>query len=253
MNIPHVTNKQNQIIPLLYKFRFLTVSHLQILLCHKDPRRIKEWLKDLLDKKYIARLKLNDDITQPYIYCLAQRAKYLLTANEAYDEAFLNRLYKEKNLTKNFIIHLLSLVDIYLFFLSQKEKTTKLNFYTKHELKEYDYFPEELPDAYIAVQEKEETTRYFLDVFDEYTPLWAIRKRLKKYMQYYENNIWQENTENSPFPIILIVLPHERVRKHIFCFAKALLEKNFYDDISFFLTTKGKIRENGKNIWEKIE
>ena len=164
MNIPPVTNKQNQIIPLLYKFRFLTVSHFQKLLNHKDPRRIKEWLKDLLDKKYIARTKLEDDITQPYIYCLSQRAKYLLKENDNYDESILNRLYKEKNLTEIFITHLLSLVDIYLFFLAQKEKDTEFNFFTRQELSGYEYFPKELPDAYIAVQEQKETTRYFLDV-----------------------------------------------------------------------------------------
>src|SRR5579872_1283906 len=188
MNTPHITNKQNQIIPLLYKFRFLTVSHFQTLLNHKDPRRIKEWLTDLLNKKYIARLKLEDDITQPYIYCLAQRAKYLLRDNEKYDETILNRLYKEKNLTKNFITHLLSLADIYLFFLYQKEQDTQLSLFTKHELICYDYFPKELPDVYIATQDKKETTRYFLDIFDEYTPLWAVRKRIKEYMQYYEDS-----------------------------------------------------------------
>jgi len=253
MNIPHITNKQNQIIPLLYKFRFLTVSHFQILLNHKDPRRIKEWLKDLLDKKYIARLKLEDFITQPYIYCLAQRAKYLLKDNDEYDHTILNRLYKEKNLTKNFIIHLLTIVDIYVFFLSQKEKATLLNFFTKHELSGYDYFPKELPDAYIAKQDKKGTARYFLDLFDEYTPLWAIRKRIKVYMQYYEDSTWQENTDNSAFPIILLVLPNERVKKHIFHFTKAILEKTFYDDISIFLTTKEKIKEKAQDIWEKIE
>ncbi len=253
MKIPSVTNKQNQIIPLLYKFRFLTVSQLQKLLHHKDPRRIKEWLKDLLDKKYIARTKLEDDITQPYIYCLAQRAKYLLKDNDNYDESILNRLYKEKSLTKNFINHLLFLADIYLFFLFQKEKDTELNFFTKQELIGYDYFPKELPDVYIAVQNKEETTRYFLDLFDDYTPLWAIRKRVKGYFQYYEENTWQENTENSPFPTILLVLPNEQVKKHILYFTKALLEKTFYGDIAIFLATKEKTKENGQDIWEKVE
>ena len=252
MNIPPVTNKQNQIIPLLYKFRFLTVSHFQKLLHHKDPRRIKEWLKDLLDKKYVARLKLEDDITQPFIYCLSQRAKYLLKDNEDYDKTILNKLYKEKSLTKNFIVHLLSLTDIYLFFLSQKEKNTEFNFFTKQELVGYDYFPKELPDAYIAVENKG-TSRYFLDLFDDYSPLWVIRKRIKAYVQYYEDTTWQENTKDSLFPTILLALPNERVKKHIFHFSKAVLEKSFYDDITIFLTTKEKIKGDGQDVWEKIE
>ena len=253
MQIPSITQKQNQIIPLLYKYRFLATYQFQQLLNHKFPHRINEWLNDLVNKKLIARLKLIDDVTQPYIYCLAQKSKYILTDKDIYDETFLNRLYKEKNLTSNFISHMLLLSDVYLYLNSQKEIESTISFYSKHELQGYDYFPEELPDAYIAVENQNDTARYVLDLFDDYTPLWAIRKRIKTYLQFYEDNIWQEKTENSPFPAILFVLPNERVLKHIMHFGKALLEKTYYDDINIFLTTKGKIKDDGQDIWVKIE
>lgn len=253
MNVLPITQKQKQLLSYLYTFRFLTVSQFQNIFHHAHPNRIKLWLTDLLDKKFITRLKIEDDITKPYIYCLSQRAKYLLKDNEDYDVSFLNRLYKEKNLTPNFINHCLSLADTYLFFLTQKEKDTEIDFFAKHELLGYEYFPEELPDAYIAVEEKAETNRYFLDLFDDYTPAWALRKRVKAYLEYYENNTWQEGTENSEFPIILFVLPNERMKKHIYYFTKALLEKSFYEDITIFLTTKNKIKGNRQDIWEKVE
>lgn len=252
MNIPEVTRKQKQLLSYLYTFRFLTVTQLQNIFHHSHPNRIKLWLTVLLDKKCITRLKLEDDITKPYIYCLSQKAKYLLKDNKDYDASFLNRLYKEKDLTPNFINHCLCLADIYLFFFSQKERGTEIDFFTKHELSEYDYFPEERPDVYISVEEKKETARYFLDLFDDYTPAWVIRKRVKTYLEYYENNTWQEGTENSEFPIILFVLPNERMKRHIHHFSKACLEKTFCDDINIFLTTKEKIKENGQDIWEKV-
>ena len=253
MQIASITQKQNQIIPLLYKYRFLTIYQFQQLLNHKFPHRINAWLNDLVNKKLISRLKLIDDVTQPYIYCLSQKSKYILTDKDIYDETFLNRLYKEKNLTSNFISHMLLLTDVYLYLNSQKETESTISFYSKHELQGYDYFPEELPDAYIAVENQNDTTRYVLDLFDDYTPLWAIRKRIKTYLQFYEDNIWQEKTENSPFPAILFVLPNKRVLKHITHFGKAVLEKTYYDDINIFLTTKEKIKENGQAIWEKVE
>jgi len=252
MNIS-TKDKQNQIIYLLYKFRFLTVFHFQKLISHKDPRRINNWLKNLLDKKYISRQKLKDSSTMPYVYHLSQSARHFLKDGKNYNTRILNRLYKEKNLTKNFIIHTLSLADVYIFFLVHKQKDTELNFFTKNELQNYDYFPRKLPDAYIAVVEAKATTRYFLDLFDEPTPLWAIRKKVRDYFQYYEINAWHDHTDNSQFPTILLILPNSRVQKHIYYFTKAILEKNFFEDISIFLTSKEKMKANEQDIWEKIE
>ena len=249
-----ITKTQKLIIFFLFKFRFLTVKQLQKYFNHKDPHRIKEWLKDLKEKKFIYAVVDSKDITEPFVYCLSSGARSILKDDEKCSKAFLNRLQKEKNLTDVFRNHCLNILDIYLFFFSQKEKDTKLHFLTSQDLTGYDYLPKAL-DAYIAVEGKDGTKRYFLELFNEYKKSAGKgRYAVRKYINYCEVGSWQANTNNSPLPSILFVQPDERRKKHIYMYAKAKLEKTF-EDISFFQTTINAIKfSNGKtNIWQKVE
>lgn len=251
---PPVTDKQKQIISFLFKFRFLTVNQLLKYFHHKDPHRIKEWLTDLKEKKYISVIEDKTDPTKPHIFCLSTKAKYIMES-EDYDGKFLDRLYKEKDLSENFINHCLFIFDIYLYFLSQKEKNSTLYFLTQQDLTGYDFFPEELPDAYIAVESKEGTDKYFLDLFDDYRkPAGVTRFTLRKYITYCEDGSWQANTENGPFPSLLFVLPDQRRKKHIYMYGRAKLEKTF-EDISLFVTTQDviKLSKDKTNIWQAVE
>lgn len=254
-NTKPINKYQKQILFLLYRFRFLTISQLQKYFNHKDPHRIKEWLKGLRENKYIYAIKDEKDRTKPYIFCLDTKAKYIIQENEDCDKSFLERLYKEKKLTDNFKNHCLFIFDIYLFFLSQKEADARIHFLTQQDLIGYDFFPEELPDVYIAVETKDGSNRYFLDLYDDYrNKAFLPRQRIKQYITYCEGGNWQANTENSSFPTILFVLPHEQRKKHIYYYGKALLEKTF-EDISLFLTTQDLIKGNkeSQNIWQKME
>lgn len=71
--------------------------------------------------------------------------------------------------------------------------------------------------------------------------------------RYYDENNWQENTNNAPFPIILLVCPNEKRKKHLYYYIKALLKKSFNDDIEFYLTTKDHIKFDKDGIWQKVQ
>lgn len=249
--------QQNQILTLLYKFRYITVNQLLKYFHHKDPHRIRVWLNDLKKRKCIAVIKDDTDPTKPHVYCLDTKAKYELLKNEDCDKKFLNRLYKEKGCKEKFRNHLLFLVVIYLFFLSQLKKGSTLHFLTQQDLTGYDFFPEKILDVYIAVETKEGTDKYFLELFDDYRNKQSpgsIRFATRKYIEYCANGKWEANTNNSPFPTILYVFPNERRRyfAHHYCHAK--LNKTF-EDISLFSTTQDMIRfsKSGQNIWKQIE
>ncbi len=64
---------------------------------------------------------------------------------------------------------------------------------------------------------------------------------------------WQANTNNSPLPSILLVLPNERRRQNANFHGRAKLSKTF-EDISLFLTTQDSIRfkKINENIWQII-
>lgn len=189
-------------------------------------------------------------MTKPDVYCLNIKAKYILRENGEKNEKFFRWLYKEKGLSENFINHQLSIADTYLFFLSQKEKDDSLQLFSKHELKNFEYFPEELPDSYIAVKSKKKTNRYFLHLFEPYTPKWVMRNIVRDYIKYFESGDWQNNT-GSKFPMVLLVLPDEKTKEHINYYAKAKM--SIFDEIPFFLATNEALKFTGDNIWNKIE
>lgn len=254
--LPTITLKQTEILLYLYKFRFLTTNQIQKLLIHKEPQRTQAWLKDLTDKKYVSRhydRKSFEDNTKPATYYLGSKARYILKDEKDLDFEQLEYIYSEHRRKEKFVNHCLFLVEVYLYLLSQKEETEELRFFTKTELLNYDYFPDPMPDAYISIKGKNKTRRYFLDLFDEYTPPFVHRQRVRTYLEYAEKDDWDENTNNTPLPSILFIFPVESAKKHINFYAKSLLEKTYDDKISLFLTTKAKIQAGEKdNIWQKI-
>ncbi|MCL4418438.1 MAG: hypothetical protein M1365_17425 [Actinobacteria bacterium] len=255
MQLPPITKSQRQIIFYLYKFRYLTILQFQKLFNHIDSKRVREWLNDLQKKKYINVIKDEKDITKPYVFCLAQRAGHILKSEEDIDENFLNWLYKEKDKTEEFIQRNLFVADCYLYFLKNTDKNSKLSFFTKQDLKDYDYFPEDLPDAYIDLEENGENTRYFLELFEKDMLSDISRSRVNYYFKYSDEGTWQENTDNSSFPGLLIVCFSEKRKKHVYYYAKSLLEKTLNTDLEIFLTTKDNVKfaKEGINIWQKAE
>ncbi len=253
--LPSITKKQKEILLYLYKFRFLNTHQIQKLLNHKNPNRTLTWIKDLIEKKYINRhydRKSFEDNTKPAIYYLGAKARYFLKSEKNLDLQQLEYIYSEHRREMKFREHSLFIVTVYLFLLSHKEAEEELKFFTKNDLNGYDYFPQPLPDAFIAVKGQNTTKRYFLDLFDEYTPPFALRQRVRKYLEYADNSDWDENTDSAPIPSVLIICPTESLKTHINIYAKSLLEKTFEDKVSLYLTTKAKMGSNSNDIWQKV-
>ena len=254
--IVSITKKQTEILNYLYKFRFLNTHHIQKLLNHKNPNRSLTWIKDLIDKKCIKRhydRKSFQDNTKPATYYLGAQARHILQSEKNINIEQLEYIYSEHRRVKKFIDHCLFVGNVYLYLLLNNNADEELKFFTKNELHDYEYFPSPLPDAFIAVKGKDLTKRYFLDLFDEFTPPFVIRQRVRGYLEYIENSNWDENTDNTLMPSILFICPTESIKKHINLYTKALLEKTFEDKISIFLTTKVQILNNSNNIWQKVE
>lgn len=151
METDKLTDKQQEILHYLYTFRFLHTNHFQKLLQHKDKKRVKEWLKDLVQKGFIYHVKNEEesfiDRTKPYVYCLDLKARKLLKKQKNCDLLVLDRIYKEKKKGQKFINTCLLIADMYLFFISQKDPGQEIEFFTESELVGYEYFPEERPST----------------------------------------------------------------------------------------------------------
>ncbi len=71
-DLPKLTKKQQEILRLLYSFRFLNRIQIQAFLCHKDPKTINLWLRDLRAKGYVEWIYSTHfaEKTKPAIYYL---------------------------------------------------------------------------------------------------------------------------------------------------------------------------------------
>ena len=238
MNKNNLTKKQLEILIYLYRFRFLNRSQIQKLLNHKKISRINLWLKDLYDKKIIGRNYSNKlgDNTKPAIYYLKTKSKNYLKDQLEKDDKLMKRIYGEKNRSQRFINHCLLSADFYLN-LKKSYLLEEIFFYTKVDLTHYNGLPPNNPDAYVAIKKGKKSKRYFLEVIDEGTPRFVIRAKIKQYLEYYEEQTWQEGT-NHPFPKILILCPNDLIKKFLHSFIPRIMEEEGQEEIDFYLSIK---------------
>jgi len=251
MTIPNITNKQKEIILLLYRFRFLNRLQIQKLLHNKDHRNINVWLKDLTLKKYVGRIYDHSyqKNTLPAKYFISTNAiKYLKTL-ENIDASLLKKFRQEKRRSNGFIDKSIFIADIYLKLLALESlKDTDFKFYTQQDFPKNGVIRDLLPDFAYVYKAKKHLEHFVGEVFSEKMPRYAIRGRINKYIEYFEND------EGRPTNIIFICkndLTLNFIKKHIY--------RHFRDEGSinanFYTTTIDQIDQNGMeiNLFKKAE
>lgn len=146
---PTITKKQEKIITLVYRFRFINRKQLQRFFEHKDSRRINTWLKDLVEKKYLGRIyshKLLEN-TKPAIYYLMNNGIIWIRYEkgmeygspiEQLDIKYLKKFYEDKHASETFVNHCVSIFEFYLQ-LKEYERIENKDFVEKRKkLKDYD-------------------------------------------------------------------------------------------------------------------
>lgn len=206
MALQSLTKKQLEILYHLYLFRYLNRLHIQTLLNHKDSARINKWLTDLTQKHYINKIYSTNygENTKPAIYYLATKSIKILQDNPNVVPERLVKVYRERGRSNRFITHCLAVADVYTAFKAKENENTRLYFTIKTELVDHEYLLQPVPDAYIALENKRKTTRYFLDIFDTQTPRFVLKRRVQQYVEYSEDGAWDEAT-GYLFPKILLV------------------------------------------------
>lgn len=106
MKLSNITNKQQEIIRLLYTHRYLDRTQIQALLNHKDKRRIISWLKDLREKQYINWIYDENDFvnkTKPAIYFIGINGIRFLRQSGDYPADALRKRYKDNTRSQSYI------------------------------------------------------------------------------------------------------------------------------------------------------
>jgi hypothetical protein len=161
--LPPVTKKQEEIITLVYRFRFINRAQLQRLFNHKDARRINTWLRDLVAKNYLGRIysrKLLEN-TKPAIYYLQNNGIIWIRyeKGEEYDNyygqldiKYLKKFYEDRNASLTFINHCITLFEFYLQFKEYEREENKDFIKKRKKRKDYDEELDKKVDYYVETK-----------------------------------------------------------------------------------------------------
>src|SRR5690606_34974696 len=92
--------------------------------------------------------------------------------------------------------HCVFIAEFYISMLKQaSDNNSTVHFYTQTQLHSIDYLIEPHPDAYVAIEKTDGTIeRYFIEIFKEMAPRKYFVKRVMEYIEYFEDETWQEET-----------------------------------------------------------
>lgn len=251
-----MTKRLTEILYNLYRFRFLTGHQIQALLNHKHYNRINIWLNQLTDIGYIRRYYDKKKVTAPAIYSLGNTGrKFLLEHAQELKvkPQLLNRVWREASLSRQFREHSLQVADIYLSLinLTQETKAT-LHFYTKPELFGLKYLILPNPDTYFSIEETNGHKKaYFLDIFDPLPARMVLRKRIRQYTEYYDNEFWQDHN-TTLFPSIIFICPDVRSRNYLNTHISEKLSE--FPDMAFYLAIREDVQKSGlsRSVLQKV-
>lgn len=249
MKSSNITNKQQEIIRLLYNHRYLDRTHIQALLNHKDKRRIISWLKDLRDKQYINWIYDGNDFTnktKPAIYYIGINGIRFLRQSGVYPADDLRKRYKDDNRSQPYIERCLLIANCCVS-LNGNEK------YTYATEAEY-LMPENAlnglinlkPHLVIQKHDGDDSALYLLEAFDSTLPRYQIRKRIKDYIEYLKV------TDDSKY-VVLIICPTKADLIYAKRRTKMLLEDLGEDDVHIRYTTSDMLKAQSviSPIWEE--
>jgi len=209
-----MNEKDEEILKLLYRFRFLSAKQIQFLLNHKHPNRVYIWLNKLHQEKYIKQTHNNNLKTTPSYFSLGKNARKHLKKNPDTKYAnplLLNRIWREDKLSCDFKKRCLFVADIYLSLILLTRKTkASLSFFTKTDLYKNTHTIYPLPDSFFTIKEKDgAVNHYFLDILDLGAFEKVSRKRSSQYIRYHAKSVRTKNAF-KPFPKIIFICPDNR-------------------------------------------
>jgi len=267
MTIPYITSKQQEIPKLIYKFRFLNRLQIQKLLNHKYHNRINNWLNNLTAKHYLEKIPKDntfEERTKLTIYRIGINGIRFLKTQDNISPELLPKLYREKDRSDNFINQCLLLADICLYLKEESARSGSVSYEvtiaSEYALADspFHFLTELAPHLVAKKMEKKQkriTSKYhLLEIFEPTLPRYSIRKRLRSYLDFFNSKTWENNTNNTGFPILFFICPTKPFLIYAKRFAKKLLEEEQYPkhlSIQFAIADEVKKFGITSGIWEE--
>ena len=260
--LPKITLKQQEILLLIYKYRFLNRIQIQAFLSHKYPKRINDWLRDLTAKEYLGRIYSTDfgENTKPAIYFMGINGIRFLKTQDGCSPEVIQKLYREKNRQESFIERSVFIAECCLSFLKLSRQTAGLSYGILTESGLAD--PESsfnFLSAYgfqlsVTKHKGKQTSQFLMAYFEPTLPKYRVRKRIKTWLDgFYFSNDWEDAT-GEPFPGIYAVCPTKALMISAKRLARSVLEDRDSDGLNISFTYEGLVRKEGVTgeVWERV-
>jgi hypothetical protein len=238
MTLPPITDKQKEILLLLYRFRFLNRIQIQKLLHHKNPKNINVWLKDLTEKEYTGRIYENtrEGMIIPAKYYIKKNGIKFLRTQPSIEKSYLPKLHQEDRRTNAFIQKCLLIGDIYLSLVEKLGTSSGFKFYTQSDFPKDGVIRELLPSFAYVREINGEIEHYACEILEEGMDNRKIEGRIKKYISFFSED------EDSGSNIILIC-PDDNIFRYVNRFTQKYIEDEDMEHLNIHFTTKNRLNE----------
>ncbi|MBI4185716.1 replication-relaxation family protein [Candidatus Berkelbacteria bacterium] len=252
-----ITSKQQTILHLLYRFRFLNRIHIQQFLNHKDHKRINVWLRDLTAKNYLGRIydSTFPNNVKPAIYYIELEGIRWLKTERSIDNTTLKKFYRESQRTERFIDHCQLIGQLYLELEDHWTNRTQYRMFVPSDypnLPRAQVFAQLLPHAFIVKRQAGKEEASFVEILD-YDQTKRLRQRMKQYVQLYSGYDWQPAPDQQ-FPIVRLICPTLSVLITLKRMTKKLLVDLESERMEICLTTREQVEAHSMtgDIWEYV-
>jgi hypothetical protein len=255
---PYLTKKQLYVLTLIYEFRFVNSKHIKVRLNQKLLSQPSRNIGLLHKNGYMGRIWSGKDRlngTHAVYYLLPLGIQVLRANKPTANPKVLKNIYNDQNASKDFVKRCLVIGDINCELV--RLFAERMTFFTRSNMRKYDYFPNPLPDGYIPIRLTNDNFRYFFLDFYGLSPLDSIaRRRIRQYVQYAESKEWENNT-GSPFPTILMVFETSLLQKIMLGYVQRTINRSesLLEHLTFMATTLDKLKaakDSEEPIWQKI-
>ncbi len=191
-----LTVQQQRFLKLLFKFRFVSSYSLSVVLgIRKDTtyRVLEDLVRlELVVKVYEPQYRVYH---KPAYYYLSHAGVRKVRELLGVTEPIVHALYKNAEMSAEFVSHCLDVVAIYPILMRQVPAGTEL--FTKAELGRFTEFPKNRPDLYIRTPDHKEA---IVVLAHDYAP-YVVRKRLNEIVTHSEDEGWE-----GDYPCIAFIL-----------------------------------------------
>jgi len=185
--------------------------------------------------------------------------RFLKTQDE-YSPELIRKLYRDKNRSENFINQCLLLADACLTLRDQSKDGISYQFVIESDYinpdSQFNFLTELHPNLVFTKQKQKSTKRYLVETLEPTLPRYSIRKRMRIYLDFFYSNEWENNMDNKPFPVILVICSTKAILIATKRYTKKLLEDNQEpEDLHIRFATIDEVKEQGitGEIWEEAE